>query len=185
MYFDVIISGFGGQGILFMGNLLAHAAMLEGKNVTYMPAYGPEMRGGAANCTVVVADEEIGSPVIYHPHTAIVMNRPSLYKFGPRLLRSGLLVVNASLVDPAEVVYKGINLLFVPANDLARETGDDRLGNMAALGALITKTGVVRLQSLVDALSEIIQERYRDLLPVNVRCLEKGAIYVRNLKSQI
>lgn len=184
MYFDVIISGFGGQGILFMGNLLAHAAMIEGKNVTYMTAYGPEMRGGAANCTVVMADEEIGSPLIYHPHAAVVMNRPSLYKFGARVLRGGLLVVNSSLVDAAEVSSKGVKLLLVPANDLARQAGDERLGNMVALGALVAKTGVLHLQSLIDALSEVIQERYRDLLPVNIGCLEKGVAYVRDLRSQ-
>ncbi len=183
MYFDVIISGFGGQGILFMGNLLAHAAMLEGKNVTYMTAYGPEMRGGAANCTVVMADKEIGSPLIHHPSAAIVMNRPSLYKFGPRVSRGGLLVVNSSLVDSAEVVIKNVNLLFVPANDLAREAGDDRLGNMVTLGGLIAETQVVRLESVIDALSEVTQERYRDLLPVNIRCLKKGETYVKNLRS--
>ncbi|MFH1147894.1 MAG: 2-oxoacid:acceptor oxidoreductase family protein [Pseudomonadota bacterium] len=184
MYFDLIMAGLGGQGILFMGSLLANAAMVEGKEVTYMPAYGPEMRGGTANCTVVISDREIGSPVIYNPYAAIVMNRPSLARFGPRVLRKGLIIVNSSLVDPSEITVSNRSILLVPANDLAREAGDERLGNMVALGSLVAECGVVRLKSLVKVLPQIIQERYHDLLPVNIKCLEKGREYIRNVADR-
>lgn len=184
MYFDLIMAGLGGQGILFMGSLLANAAMIEGKEVTYMPAYGPEMRGGTANCTLVISDCEIGSPVIQNPYAAIVMNRPSLDKFGPRVLRNGLVIVNSSLVDPSDVTISGRNVLLVPANDLAREAGDERLGNMVALGSLVGECGVVRLKSLIKVLPQIIRKRYHDLLPVNIRCLEKGREYVQNVGAK-
>ena len=124
MYFDSIIAGFGGQGVMLMGNILAYAAMAEKKRVTYMPVYGVEMRGGTANCTVVISDREIGSPIVHSPVSAVVMNLPSLEKFGPRVKKGGLLVVNASLIPEKEVKAKGLQVLMVPSRELALEVGN-------------------------------------------------------------
>ena len=180
MYFDLIIAGFGGQGVLFIGNLLAQAAMSEGHKVTYMPVYGVEMRGGTANCTVVISDEEIGSPIIHRPHCAIVMNKPSLVKFGPRVRPDGLLIVNASLIQAADVKVKGPEVLMVPSMDLAREAGADRLANMAILGALAEKSGVTSVETLTRAMSESLPERARKMVPINAKAMELGARFARN-----
>src|SRR3989337_1835826 len=123
-YSDLIIAGFGGQGIMIIGNLLAFAAMKEGKHVTYLPTYGVEMRGGTANCTIVISSSEIGSPIVQRPHASISMNLPSLLKYGSRVLPKGLLIVNSSLIDLKEVTRIDIELLAIPANDIAIENGN-------------------------------------------------------------
>ena len=178
MYFDVIIAGFGGQGVMFIGNLLAYAAMLENHKVTYMPVYGVEMRGGTANCTVVASDEEIGSPIVQHPACAMVLNKPSLVKFGPRVKKDGLLMVNASLIDAADVDVQGPEILMVPAIELAKEVGNDRLANMVMLGAMAQKTGVVSINSVEDALIKTLPPSAQKMMPVNTKALEKGAEFV-------
>ena len=175
MYFDLIIAGFGGQGVMFIGNLLALAAMSEGHKCTYMPVYGVEMRGGTANCTVVVSDSEIGSPIIHYPWASIVMNKPSLLKFGPRVRKEGVLLVNASLIPEKDVKVKGPEILMVPTIELAREAGNDRLANMVILGALAGKTGVVSVNSLVKAMKDTLPERAQKMLPINTKALEIGA----------
>ena len=178
MYFDCIIAGFGGQGVMLMGNILAYAAMAEKKKVTYMPVYGVEMRGGTANCTVVVSDHEIGSPIIQRPVTAIVMNLPSLEKFGPRVKKGGLLVVNSSLVPEKEVRFKGVNCLMIPSRDLASEVGNERLANMVVLGAAVRKSGVVDLKSLKKALYPALDLRYHKMIEINIVAMERGARFV-------
>jgi 2-oxoglutarate ferredoxin oxidoreductase subunit gamma len=178
MYFDCIIAGFGGQGVMLMGNILAYAAMGEKKKVTYMPVYGVEMRGGTANCTVVISDREIGSPIIQKPISAIVMNRPSLEKFGPRVRKGGLLGVNASLVSEKEIRLKGIECLMVPSRDLALEVGNERLTNMVILGAAVQKSGVVNLKSLKKALYPALDLRYHKMIEKNSLALERGARFV-------
>ncbi len=142
MYEDVIIAGFGGQGVMLIGNILAYAAMEQNLNVTYMPVYGVEMRGGTANCTVVISDEEIGSPIIYHPRTLIVMNEPSLVKFQPRLVQGGVLVVNSSIVEEKLVNSKEYNAILVPVNDIADKLGNIKMANMVAMGVW---TGAVQI----------------------------------------
>ncbi len=178
MYFDAIFAGFGGQGVLFIGNLLAQAAMSDGHKCTYMPVYGVEMRGGTANCTVVVSDDDIGSPIIQHPLAAVVMNKPSLDKFGPLVKKGGLLMVNASLIEPADVKVKGPEVLMVPSMELAKEAGSDRLANMVLLGALAQKTGVTSVASLTRAMVESLPERSHKMIPTNTRALERGAAFV-------
>ena len=178
MYFDCIIAGFGGQGVMLMGNILAYAAMAEKKKVTYMPVYGVEMRGGTANCTVVVSDREIGSPIIQRPVTAIVMNLPSLEKFGSRVKKGGLLVVNSSLVAEKEVRFKGVNCLMIPSRDLALEAGNERLANMVVLGAAVRKSGVVDLKSLKKALYPALDLRYHKMIDINIVAMERGARFV-------
>lgn len=181
MYFDTIIAGFGGQGVMFIGNLLALAGMEEDKNTTYMPVYGVEMRGGTANCTVVISDEEIGSPITNTPVSAIVMNLPSLEKFGPRVAKKGLLIVNSSLVDMKAADFKSLDILGVPAIELAREAaGRDQLANMIMLGSLVEKSKVVSLDSVMKALEGSLPKRYHSMLPINRKALEAGARFARN-----
>ncbi|MDP3184281.1 MAG: 2-oxoacid:acceptor oxidoreductase family protein, partial [Anaerolineales bacterium] len=136
MQTEIIIAGFGGQGVMFAGQVLAYAAMDTGKQVTWMPSYGPEMRGGTANCIVVIADEEIGSPLVKNPPASIVMNLPSFDKYEPLVKAGGVLIVNSSMVDRA-AQRDDITTILVPANDVAEEIGDKRLANMVAVGALL------------------------------------------------
>jgi 2-oxoglutarate ferredoxin oxidoreductase subunit gamma len=178
---DVIMAGFGGQGILMIGNLLSIAAMEEGRHVTYFPAYGVEMRGGTANCTVVISDEEIGSPVVGRPKACVVMNGPSLARYLPSILEGGDLVINRSLVDPAKVDRKDLRLLAIPANDIAREVvGSQQLASMVALGAYVERTGVVRMQTLFGCLPKVISKKYEKFIPLNVNALKEGESFARN-----
>lgn len=174
-YIDVIMAGFGGQGVLLIGNLLAYAGMKEKLNVTYIPVYGVEMRGGTANCTVVLSEEEIGSPIINTPKSLIVMNRPSLDKFQPKLADGGLQIVNSSLVDP-ELVEKGgrIKTILVPANELADTVGNARAVNTIMLGAYVAATGIIKLSTVEDCLSAVMAPK---IVPLNVTALRAGAEY--------
>ncbi len=174
MYHDVIISGFGGQGILLIGNLLAYAAMTEGRNVTFLPAYGVEMRGGTANCTIVISSKPIGSPVVGRPTSAIVMNLPSLTKFQDRIRPNGLLILNSSLIDPRELTRKDIDCLTVPVNEIAAENGNAKLANMVALGAYVEKTGIVQQESIEMAFPHVLDGRHHHLIPANVEAIKKG-----------
>lgn len=178
-YYNLIIAGFGGQGVLVIGNLLASAAMREGKYVTYLPTYGVEMRGGTANCTVVVSSREIGSPVVGRPYSAIVMNLPSLIKYEPQVLPAGLLLINTSLIDLKETSRKDIELLPIPANEIAIENGNPKLANMVALGAFIEKTKLVRMTSLFESFEKVLDERYHTLIPSNIKAIQIGAEFVK------
>ena len=179
-YDDLVISGFGGQGVLIIGNLLADAAMREGRYVTFLPIYGVEMRGGTANCTVVVSSEEIGSPVIEKPHAGIIMNLPSLVKYQPRLLSGGLLLLNSSLIDAREANRPDIEILPVPVNEIAIENGNPKLANMVALGAFIERTKLVQMTSLFESLEKVIDQRYHSLIPSNIKAIERGAQFVKS-----
>ena len=176
MQTDIIISGFGGQGVLFAGQLLSYAAMDEGKNVTWIPSYGPEMRGGTANCTVIISDEEIGSPLVRHPKVLLAFNRPSLDKYESTVAEGGLLVVNSSMVDRS-VDRVNIRMVTLPANDLAENLGDKRLTNMVMLGAMLANQPVLPVQALEKALENHIPERHKKLLPSNIKALQKGASF--------
>jgi len=155
--------------------------MREGRHVTFLPIYGVEMRGGTANCTVVVSSGEIGSPVVEKPHAAVVMNLPSLVKYQPRVTYQGLVLYNSSLIDPGEANRQDIELLPIPVNDIAIENGNPRLANMVALGALVERTNLVRLSSLFEFLEKVLDERYHSLIPANIKAIEKGAQYVKTL----
>lgn len=170
----IIISGFGGQGSLFAGQALAYAGMDAGLHVTWIPSYGPEMRGGTAHCTVILSDEPIGSPLVSRPDIAIVMNLPSMDKYEPLVLEGGVLVVNSSLVDrPAG--RDDIRVAEVPANDIADELGDERLANMVLLGAMLAITNLLPLESIEQALAAHLPERHRKLLGPNRQALRRGA----------
>ncbi len=181
VYYDVIVAGFGGQGVLVIGNLLAHAAMTEGKHVTYLPVYGVEMRGGTANCTVVISSHLIGSPVVGRPHAAIVMNLPSLIKYEPLVLPDGLLFINSSLIEPKEAYRKDIEISSIPVNEIAIDNGNPKLANMVALGAFNQKTKLVQMSSLFESLEKVLDERYHHLIPSNIKAIEIGAKFVQSL----
>ncbi len=175
------MAGFGGQGILMIGNLLALAAMEEGRNVTYFPAYGVEMRGGTANCTVVISDEEIGSPAIGHPKACVVMNGPSLDRYLPLIRKRGNLIINGSLVDPAKVTRRDLEVLAIPANDIARKSiGSQQLASMVALGAYVAVTGVVGMQTLFDCLPKVVSKKFERFIPLNINALKEGESFARN-----
>jgi len=178
MQTEIVIAGFGGQGVLFAGQMLAFAGMDTGKDVTWMPSYGPEMRGGTANCTVVVADEEIGSPLVRHPRAAIVMNLPSLDKYETTVIPDGVLVVNTSLVNRS-VQRTDLVSVMIPANEIAEAIGDRRLTNMVLLGALLEKLPVLPLSAIEEALKNHLPERHRRFLPSNLEALRQGAAYAR------
>jgi 2-oxoglutarate ferredoxin oxidoreductase subunit gamma len=170
---EFIFAGFGGQGVLLMGQLLAYAAMDEGKKVSWIPSYGPEMRGGTANCTVIVSDREIGSPVVGSPSCVVAMNLPSLDKFEDRVKPGGVLVINSSLVT-REPKRQDVTVIKVPATDVASELGNIRVANMAALGAVVEATQVVAPDSVLEALRQNLPQHRQNLLPLNREAIEKG-----------
>jgi len=180
MYFDVTVAGFGGQGVMAVGNMLAYAAIAEGMNVTYWPSYGAEMRGGTANCIVVISDEEIGSPIVGKPENLIMMNPPSLTKFLPKLRQNGFLLYNSSLCDSKLVARSDIRVLAVPVIALAKEAGNDRLGNMVALGAFLQRTNVVSIDSVIGAMEGVLAQRHHKLIPLNTRVIRKGFDYAQS-----
>lgn len=175
MHHDVILAGFGGQGILMIGNLLAVAGLCQGLRATFFPSYGVEMRGGTANCTVTLSTQEIGSPVTRTPQGLIAMNEPSAVKFGPRVRAGGVAVLNASLIASGVVTRDDIRVLRLPCNEAALELGDGRLASMVALGAYVQATGVVEAARLEEALPDVLPEKHHKLIPLNLRALETGA----------
>jgi 2-oxoglutarate ferredoxin oxidoreductase subunit gamma len=176
MQTEIVIAGFGGQGILFAGQLLAYAGMDEGKEVTWFPSYGPEMRGGTANCTTIIGDEEIGAAVVRHPIAVIVMNLPSFDKYVNEVKTGGVLVVNSSLID-RKVERKDITTIYIPGNEIAEKLGEARLANLALLGGLLANLAVIPLESMEKALKEHLPTRHQRLLPLNIQALREGAKY--------
>jgi 2-oxoglutarate ferredoxin oxidoreductase subunit gamma len=170
----ILIAGFGGQGVLLMGNLLCHAGMDEGKNVSWLPSYGPEMRGGTASCSVTLSDDEIGSPIATNPAICVVMNQPSFDKYLPAVQKGGKLFVNSSLIKMRKT-REDIEIYEVPTTEIAQEAGNMRTINMAMLGAVVAVTGVVAQKSVMQALEEAFGERRKNLLPVNEKAMELGA----------
>jgi 2-oxoglutarate ferredoxin oxidoreductase subunit gamma len=171
---EIIFAGFGGQGIILSGTLICLAAMKEGKRVTHIPSYGAEMRGGTANCSVVISDEEIASPMVPHPSLCVVMNKPSLLKFESRMKEGGILLYNSSLID-IEPSRKGLRCLPVAANEIAEQEGSARSANMVMLGLLAKiKPEVASLDSIQATLEQAVSARHRNLNEVNKRCLARG-----------
>jgi 2-oxoglutarate ferredoxin oxidoreductase subunit gamma len=173
MQYDIIFSGFGGQGALFAGQLLAYAALDAGRNVTWIPSYGPEMRGGTAHCTVIVSDQPIGSPLVRHPSNVVALNNPSVEKYEPLLAPGGHLIYNASLTT-RPIARTDIRAVAIPASDIAAELGDGRLLNMVMLGALLEQTGVLALEVVEHAIEQHLSERHRKLLDLNRLALRRG-----------
>lgn len=174
---EVIIAGMGGQGIMRIGQLLAHATVLEGRNVVWFPSYGPETRGGTADCTVIISSEEIGSPVSSSPDTLVAMNQLMLDKFAPSVKREGVIVVNTSLAETPD--YRDdCKVVEVPATDVASELGNSIAANMVMLGAYVELVRPVKLQSIKDCLEEVMPKRLHELIPLNIAALDRGAALV-------
>lgn len=171
---DVFMAGFGGQGILLIGNLLAYAAIEAGKNASFFPAYGPEKRGGAAMCSVIVADQDIGSPVVGEPGNVLLLNQNSMEKYFSRVRSGGLCLYNSSLIDASDYQRSDINVLAIPANEIATEVGNVKLANMVMLGALLALNPMVTLESIKQALDIIIPERNKRFIPANLQALDRG-----------
>ncbi|WP_102399100.1 2-oxoacid:acceptor oxidoreductase family protein [Haloimpatiens massiliensis] len=172
---EVIFAGFGGQGILSMGKFLAYAGMDANLNVSWLPSYGPEMRGGTANCSVILSKEPVGSPIVTEPNSVIVMNRPSLDKFEESMVKGGLLIMDSDLVN-RDAERKDIEVIKIPAQSEAEKLGSKKIANMILLGALVKKTGIVSMEELLAALKAHGKEKFYE---VNKAALEKGAEYVK------
>lgn len=172
MQSEVIMAGFGGQGIMLIGQLLAYAGMEEGKEVSWLPSYGPEMRGGTANCTVVLSDRPIGSPVIESPTSCIIMNRPSLDRFAGKIKKNGFLIINSSLID-VKSFREDLNVVLTPCNQIAIQCGNGKAANMVALGSYIARCQIIKLETL----NALVKHRFATnpvLVELNLQCLQKG-----------
>ncbi|MCX6343591.1 MAG: 2-oxoacid:acceptor oxidoreductase family protein [Armatimonadetes bacterium] len=174
MHHEVRIAGMGGQGIMLAGQLLAYATVIEDRNVVWFPAYGPETRGGTADCTVIMSTEEIGSPVSSSPHTLIAMNQLLLDKFAPEVRREGLILVNTSLAKAPDY-RKDCRIVEIPATDIAAELGNAKAANMVLLGAYVQMVKPVSLDSIEKSMKEALPKRNHSFIPLNVAALMKGA----------
>jgi len=177
---EVVMAGFGGQGVMTAGQLLAYAGMAEGKQVIWIPSYGPEMRGGTANCTVVISDSRIGSPIINYPISACVFNRPSLDKFGPLIRPGGLLLINSSLID-VKSGRTDITEILVPANEIAIRLGSPKVTNMVMLAAYVEQTDIVKFTTLEKMLVEKMSDKAA-LLEINRKAFAEGRKLIKKAK---
>lgn len=175
----VVISGFGGQGVMLAGELLAEAGKDENKFVTFLPSYGPEMRGGTANCHVIVSDSNIASPLIGYPEATIVLNLPSLDKFEPLMKKNGILIINKTLV-PREVKRNDVRVLQIDAQQVAEELGNQKVVNMIMLGAYVEIEKPVKIESLKKALKSLLTGRKESLVEINKKALDRGAEIARD-----
>lgn len=177
----ICFAGFGGQGVLSVGKLLAYAAMIKDKEVSWCPSYGPEMRGGTANCTVIISDEPIGSPVVTkNASSAVVMNEPSFRKFENVVAPGGTIIVNANLIS-LKPERTDIRTIYVPASDIAKELGNPKLMNMVLLGALLEVDHSISEEAVLEAFTQVFGENKAKFIPVNRQALEKGKDYARAL----
>lgn len=174
----IIIAGFGGQGVMAMGQLLTYSGMIEDKYVSWLPSYGPEMRGGTANCNVIISTEPVGSPVVNESTTAIVLNKPSLDKFEDSVIPGGRLFINSSLIE-RKSNREDIDVYYIPANEIANELGNNRVANMVILGAYLEVMKTVGIESIYKAFPEVFGVNKAHLLPLNKEALEKGAELVK------
>ncbi|MBS3752629.1 MAG: 2-oxoacid:acceptor oxidoreductase family protein [Anaerolineales bacterium] len=170
---SIIISGFGGQGTLFAGQVLAYAAMDNGYEVTWIPSYGPEMRGGTAHCTVIISETLIGSPLVRYPDIVLALNLPSVDKYEPLMPENGVLIANSSLVN-REFERQEIRTLLLPANQIAEDIGMSRLANMVMTGSMVKMEPILTMEMIKAALEEHIPERHRETLSMNYKALERG-----------
>lgn len=181
LYESLIIAGFGGQGIILAGKLLAQTAMDANKEVTFIPAYGAEVRGGTSNCSVVISDEPIASPIIAYPSSLIIMNKASLERFAPRLKAGGLLIYNSSLIDAGPDEGIEGDVIALPADEIAVGLGSQKSANMVALGAYIQKKGILSVESMAQSLEEVLSSRHHKSIEVNVKAMQAGADFVKAL----
>lgn len=177
MTHSIIFAGFGGQGVMLMGQVLAQAGMNENKYVTWFPSYGPEMRGGTANCTVVVSEEPVASPVIELPTEVVAMNIPSLLKFEPKVKKDGYLFINVSVVD-RKPQRSDIRVYEIPANDIAEKLGNPKAANMVMLGSFVQITKCVSIDSLIEAMKYKLSSRSSEIIDLNIKAIYEGVKHV-------
>ena len=175
---EIVVSGFGGQGALFAGQLLTYTGMDEGWHVTWIPSYGPEMRGGTAHCIVILSDVEIGSPVIREPSICLVMNPPSMDKYEPLVKPGGLLVANTTLIRTRSE-RTDIDVVYIPANELAAELGNEKMANVVLLGAMLGKREILPIESVKRTMDLHIPQRRKQIIEPNKRALDRGVQFVR------
>jgi len=174
----IILAGFGGQGVLFLGKILAEVGMRCGKNVSWLPSYGPEMRGGTANCTVVISEHPIASPMVSVPDTVIAMNRPSVAKFNVRIKAGGMLIYNSSLIERQEF-RDDIRLVEIPASEIADELGNARVANLVMAGAYAQFSKLFTYEEMVKTLPLLMPAKKKEFLEVNIQALERGYQFVK------
>lgn len=170
---EIILSGFGGQGIMSIGKNLVEAGVEEGMEVSWVPSYGPEMRGGTANCTVILSDERIGSPLVEHPSEIIVMNRAALSKFEPEVLSGGVVFVNSSII-PDKISRSDLRAVYVPCDEIAAEIGNVKVANMVMLGAYIAATNALKVETIESMIHEMFTGKKAKLIPLNMEALRRG-----------
>lgn len=178
MTHEIIMAGFGGQGVMAMGKILAEAALKEGKNVSWLPSYGPEMRGGTANCNVIVSEDPVGAPVVTEATAALVLNRPSLDKFEKDVIPGGVLIINSSLID-RKATRDDIKVYYVPANEIANEIGNGKIANMVMLGAYLEASGAASQDTIMEIITEIFSGKKAAVIPLNKEALVKGAACIK------
>jgi len=177
MIHEMIMAGFGGQGVMLMGQLLTYAGMLDNKQVSWIPSYGPEMRGGTANCSVIISDEPIGSPIVTEPTLVVAMNLPSMDKFESALQPGGVLIVNSSLIK-REAKRDDIKVIKVPANDMAADLGNIKTANMVIVGVLIGATGIVPEETVLKAIAKMFAQK-PELLEINKQAIQRGRQFIQ------
>jgi 2-oxoglutarate ferredoxin oxidoreductase subunit gamma len=170
---ELICAGFGGQGVLTIGKFIAQAGMKEGKNVSWLPSYGPEMRGGTANVSTVVSDEPIASPIVSYPDVLVALNQPSIDKFAPSVRAGGVIIINTNMC-PHGCARTDVSIVAAPMNDIAIEIGSMRVLNMLAIGIVIGKTGLIRYETMEDDLTAFLKAKDPDLLHLNLEAIKRG-----------
>ncbi len=173
---QILIAGFGGQGVLFAGKFLAYKALLEGKQLSWLPSYGPEMRGGTANCSVIISDEPVGSPIVSNPDALIAMNLPSFDKYEAAVVPGGKVFIDSTLIG-RKAQRTDIDAYYIPATKMAADAGIPTLANMIILGKMIKETGAVSFENLKDAMKKVVSAKHAELLDINIKALETGYNY--------
>ncbi len=173
---QILIAGFGGQGVLFAGKFIAYKGLLEGKQLSWLPSYGPEMRGGTANCSVIISDDPVGSPIVSKPDVLMVMNLPSLDKYENAAVKGAKIFVDSTLIE-RKVQRSDVDTFYIPATQMANDAGISTLANMIMVGKIIRETGVVSYDNIVDALKKVVSAKHANLLDVNLKALEMGYNY--------
>ena len=173
---EFLFSGFGGQGILFSGKFIANKGLIQDKNVSWLPSYGPEMRGGTASCSVIVSDDQVGSPIVSNPDVLIVMNLPSLDKYENATVKGGKIFVDSTLISK-KVARADVDAFYIPATKIAQELGIPTLANMVIVGKMIKETGIVTFESACEAMKKVVSARHQDLLDANIKALNAGFNY--------
>ncbi len=173
-----MIAGFGGQGIILAGKLLAYSAMIEGKEVSHFPSYGAEMRGGTCNCSVIISDKPIASPVVSKPDIALILNQPSKQKFEPKIITNGKIIINSSLIHDEKINRDDLDAFYVDATSIAEKIGSIRAANMVMLGTLLKIVNLVKIDTMINALPDIISARNKSLIDINSNALKKGYDFI-------